>query len=211
MDHAVHMEKTQGETTIEIQKVLVSFFVLSGIIGSNMEQSRLIMNCALQVIRGKLWCEKPKFILVAILCATQFTVNIIIFESVYHLLSISTNIVEILKNSLTALLLNQIDNHGSLFIFNFLKSKGRNLVQQPNWMSYKSDTWVEQVLIPLNVMIIAYIVGNIIFLGAIEYKEVPTFTDFQVQTYSLALIIMIIFVVTAFIMYFGRQYWCKND
>ena len=78
-------------------------------------------------------------------------------------------------------------------------------------MSYKSDTWVEQVLIPLNVMIIAYIVGNIIFLGAIEYKEVPTFTDFQVQTYSLALIIMIIFVVTAFIMYFGRQYWCKND
>jgi hypothetical protein len=106
MDHALHMEKTQDEVTIQVQKILVTLFVLSGIIGANMEQSRLIMNCTLQCIRGKIWSEKPKFIFVAILCATQFTVNIIICESVYHLLSISTNIVEILKNSLTALLLN---------------------------------------------------------------------------------------------------------
>jgi hypothetical protein len=42
-------------------------------------------------------------------------------------------------------------------------------------MSYESDTFVEQALMPLNVIIIGYLVFNIMFIGAIEYKEVPNF------------------------------------
>ena len=144
--------------------MLMAFLVLSNIISTNIESSRMVMMCSLKIGRGDtVWSDKFKFLIVAIFCAIQFMVNMQIFESVYHLLETSTNTVEIIKNSLTTLILNQIDNHGSHFIFSIFKSRCHKTYTSCDFMKYDCDDFIEWPLLLINFIAVIYLIQSFVF------------------------------------------------
>lgn len=120
------------------------------------------MNCVYKLYSPNFWQVKLMFLLVAIMQATQFAVNVEIFDSVFHLLDTSTNTVEIIKNSLTAMMLNQLDNLGSQVMYSLFKSAYQDLVQSGNFMSFQSPSIIEVPLLGINFIGGIYLARNFI-------------------------------------------------
>lgn len=58
----------------------------------------------------------------------------------------SANAIELLGNALSALVLDQLDNMGSLILFNWVKSSYNRLASAPNFMVVKTNRSIESIL-----------------------------------------------------------------
>ena len=91
---------------------------------------------------------KLKLILQWITLAFQMALTLQIIGTTLPFLMISTNTGEVLNNTLAVLILDQIDNMGSVVFFNWLRTNYNILTTaQHNFMQVKSNRVFESILI----------------------------------------------------------------
>lgn len=168
IDRGQTLLELDDNRSITFQKRVIVFFVFSSLITSNIDNSRTLMNCVHKIFSPNEWHVKLMLIIVATMQATQFSVNIEIFDAVFNLLHTSTNTVEIIKNSLTAMMLGQLDNIGSQVIYAIFKSAHNDLTKNKEFLSFKSPAVFESPLLLINFLGGIYLARNFVLYNGLD-------------------------------------------
>ena len=131
---------------------------------------------------------------------------------------LSTNSVELLNNTLTALVLDQLDNMGSLLFINWVRINFNQMTTQSSFMIIRSAHSIENFLFTIYLIILAGFIYLIIdvsynFEATIEYyTNFEKYTGKSLLVHAIQSIILgIIGVSIFFLLLYGAFAWCQNS
>ena len=103
--------------------------------------------------------------------ALQMNILIFIMVPSFGFLTISSNINQSINNALSVLVLAQIDNMGSLILFNWLKSNYNKLTTSANFMQIKTSTALESIQVSIYLYFAFLFYQLLVLAKDVEYMK----------------------------------------
>lgn len=82
----------------------------------------------------------------------------IVIEAAIILILLASNTIEVLNNTLSVLILDEIDNMGALLLYNWIRTNFNKLATQDNYMSIKTCYGIEKFLYPSYLITMGFVI-----------------------------------------------------
>ena len=133
---------------------------------------------------------------------------------------LSTNSVELLNNTLTALVLDQLDNMGSLLFINWVRINFNQMTTQSSFMILRSAHTIENYLFSIYLFIIAGFIfmiidvsnnmqANILYYSNFEENTGQSLQSYTIMSYFLGVIGLSFFFLLLYTS-FTKCHSCSN-
>lgn len=102
--------------------------------------------------------RKVKIVTLCFFLSIRIILLAIIIEAALILVLLATNTIEILGNSLSVMVLDDIDNIGALLLFNWIRTNFNKLSTQDNFMRIMSSPGIEMFLYSAYLIAIGFVI-----------------------------------------------------
>lgn len=134
---------------------------------SLIEKYRLIFFCFEKAFSGETrWAKKPKYFILTFFLAVQIINAIYTFQSCLLTMDNSSNTIELLNNSLAAMVLEQLEIIGSGPIFSIFKSRNNKITQRKEFMIYKASAGLEKIVLA---QVFIVVILQLLSMVAVDY------------------------------------------
>lgn len=111
---------------------------------------------------AKVMSRQVKIVFLCFLLSVRIMLLCIIIEAALILILLASNTIELLNNTLSVLILDQIDNMGALLLFNYMRTNHNVVTTQDNFMQIRSSPSIEMFLYPAYALVLAFVTKIII-------------------------------------------------